>query len=483
MKFKLPKPDKPSKTAFSVIIGLIVVLLIVLGLFLGNKHLGWFRAEEPVPIPETYVPSDRAKTFGISSEEGDGPRFVKEVTIDPFSIRTGDNQYFSIWIEDPKGIERITIELETDGDPEIADMALVEGTPEAGRWLGGRIAEEFYKGNYYLAIFRAKNMIGEEKKMNILWRYEEEESQSVFDFFFPTVYAFSECVINETGDTTLDATCEVSGTRASGGNLYITGSDTIILIEEDSILGAEGGDITIDDATIQMLDRSSLFFNDGALRNNNGRVLTSEEIRIVKGETPSSSCECSAGDACCSDGCTYDADETVCWIGAWQKTCSWSSICDETADGTITRDYKTCKNGQCNVLEEETDTAFCFRDTNGDECDSSNVYCDDCRWEDECDEFAWGDEYAEITLCKNGKCKDVQGTEKTGNFCACRRETEDIVCDSILYDTVCKWNHDCHGPGLSNKKYYSWADVYKCYNGSCEHWGCEEYWENECCPL
>jgi len=481
MEFTLPKPSKVSKKAFFVIIGIIILLLIFLGFFLGKEYLGWFEREKPVPIPESYTPSERAKTFNISGGKEDGPRFVREVIIDPFAIKTGENQYFSIWVEDTNGIERLTIELETDNEPEVTDMALVEGTQERGRWLGGRIAKDFYQGNYYLAIFRAKNKIGEEKKMNILWKYDREKSQTVFDFFFPVVYAFSECVINETGNTTLNSTCEVTGTKASAGNIDITGSDTIILIEEDSVLGAEGGDITIEDATVQMLDRSSLFFNNGSLKNNNGRILTSRDIRIVKGEIPVAICECSSGDECCSDGCMYDIDETVCWIGSWQKTCSWSSICDETAHGIITRDYKTCKNGKCTVLEEETDTAFCFRDTDGDECGSSNSYCEDCSWGDVCDEFAWGDQYVDTIVCSNGRCNRTVGRVETGRMCPCRRDTDGIECDRDTPWRTCDRDLSCgEDCGYRRSCWHYCQDIYACYQSECE-WNDSRQWLGDCC--
>ena len=45
---------------------------------------------------ESYDLSERVKKFSISGKSGSGPQFVEEVTIDPFTVKIGEVQYFTI---------------------------------------------------------------------------------------------------------------------------------------------------------------------------------------------------------------------------------------------------------------------------------------------------------------------------------------------------------------------------------------------------
>ena len=83
-----------------------------------------------------------------------------------------------------------------------------------------------------------------------------------------------------------------------------------------------------------------------------------------------SSCECSVEDPCCSNGCDYDADSTVCSV--WGSCSgSYSSTCDESCDGT--QSASTCVSGACSGSTSQSCSCG-TRDTDGTSCGTKD--CD-----------------------------------------------------------------------------------------------------------
>jgi len=105
--------------------------------------------------------SDRAETFTISQDR-DFPLFNKELVIDPFRVKNGDEQFFSVWVEDPGGIERVIAEVSTDKEGEILELQLIEGESTHGRWMGSWIVRDVLKISPYSTKVRAFNEQGQE---------------------------------------------------------------------------------------------------------------------------------------------------------------------------------------------------------------------------------------------------------------------------------------------------------------------------------
>jgi len=465
-KIEINKKElKNNKKIYFLIIGIVLLLAIGFGLFfrqdIADKLEDIKTSESSDVVEESPALSERVKKFSISGKSESGPQFVEEVTIDPFTVKIGEVQYFTIWIEDPIGIEKTTLEIETEDKPEITDMELIEGSPKKGKWIGYWTAKNLFEEDYHLAIFRATNRKGEERKMNILWEYDVAERQSVFHYFFPTALAYEECVFNNPGDTTISSTCEVSGNETAGGNLTVIGSDTIVLLKQDSALGVDGGDLTLEDGSvIQMIEQSVLSINNGAFRNNDGRILMDEDIRIIF-----ANCQCEPGDECCSDGCNYDSSETVCWTGEWSKECDWDDDCAETSDGTMTRNYKTCsEEGSCFTLQTETEDAICFRDTTDDLCWTGPWGpCTDCFYGGGiCDETgSFGEKWRDVKYCEGGTCSRESSDEGS---CTCKRDTDGVVC-LIKKIIMCSSGSQCN-PCPSGCEATETCE-YSCSGGSC----------------
>jgi len=159
---------------------LIIGILIILGLGIG----GWvyFSRSSTAPAdisPANILPakksslsphilSDRAEKFSISGGE-DYPIFSKEIIADPFRVKEGEEQYFSIWAKDFEGIEKVTATIKTDKGDEVIEFQLVEGTEKEGRWEGSWLTKNISLSDSYPVEFQAVNNNNRERKSSFLW--------------------------------------------------------------------------------------------------------------------------------------------------------------------------------------------------------------------------------------------------------------------------------------------------------------------------
>jgi len=122
-------------------------------------------------IPEEELLSDRAEVFFVSGGKT-FPVFTKKLIIDPFKVKEGEEQTFSIWAKDPKGIEKVTATISTDTEDKLIELELVEGTNEEGRWLGSWITKDISARSSYPTVFRAFNKESKDTKMTLSWPVE-----------------------------------------------------------------------------------------------------------------------------------------------------------------------------------------------------------------------------------------------------------------------------------------------------------------------
>jgi hypothetical protein len=152
---------KKGITIFVLILILVLILISVLGtvFYLKLKSVSQAKPEEKI--------SERIGKFSVSGGEIPGPAFEKELTVDPLKPKLGENQKFSIWAKDPKGIKEVTGEIETDSKAkEKIEFKLVEGKNEEGRWSGVWQVKDVSSGKYYTILILAKNEEEKETKLN-----------------------------------------------------------------------------------------------------------------------------------------------------------------------------------------------------------------------------------------------------------------------------------------------------------------------------
>jgi len=164
-----------------LIIGALIIFLLGIG--------GWFyfskyqlsisvsdnTINEPKPnLPEKKLPppvhiiSDRAEKFSVSS--GDGyPVFSRELISDPFKVKEGEDQYFSIWAKDPEGVEKVTATIKTDKGDEIIEMQLAEGTETDGRWQCSWLTKNISLSDSYSTEFVIVNKNGKGRESTFSW--------------------------------------------------------------------------------------------------------------------------------------------------------------------------------------------------------------------------------------------------------------------------------------------------------------------------
>jgi len=160
-----------------------IVLLLIL-VFIGGIVIYWTKikpleikpftpgAEEIIPEEGTPFPSERAEKFYISSGEG-YPVFSKEVIVDPFKVKEGEKQIFSIWAKDPQGIEQVRATIQTDAKEEVIELKLVEGDEIEGKWLGFWTTKDISTQTSYSTVFQAINKKKEETKLPLSWQVEK----------------------------------------------------------------------------------------------------------------------------------------------------------------------------------------------------------------------------------------------------------------------------------------------------------------------
>lgn len=145
----------------------IIILLLILAVFVG------FVIYNEMTKEKDFIPSERSEKFYISSGEIT-PAFTREIIVDPFKVREGEKQTFSIWAKDPRGIEKVTATTITDIGDKTIELKLVEGTNEEGRWQGSWIAQNISTKDSYSTIFQATNKENEEAKITLFWQVNKE---------------------------------------------------------------------------------------------------------------------------------------------------------------------------------------------------------------------------------------------------------------------------------------------------------------------
>jgi len=117
-------------------------------------------------------PSDRAMIYSITGGK-DFPVFEKELIIDPYKVKEGEIQTFSIWVKDLNGVEKVTAVVATDAGEKIIKLKLTEGTKEDGRWQGFWTTKNISSQLTYSTIIQATNKDGKEIKISPSWETEK----------------------------------------------------------------------------------------------------------------------------------------------------------------------------------------------------------------------------------------------------------------------------------------------------------------------
>jgi len=165
----------------TLVIGILIVLVFGVG-----SWFYFYKYQLPLSVPgdvisgaETNLPakklpppvhilSDRTEKFSISSGEG-YPVFLKELIVDPFKVKEGEEQYFSIWAKDPAGIAKVIATIKTDKEDKTLALQLVEGTKEEGRWEGFWLTNNISLSDNYPTEFQAVNKNNQDRKSTIFW--------------------------------------------------------------------------------------------------------------------------------------------------------------------------------------------------------------------------------------------------------------------------------------------------------------------------
>ncbi len=129
---------------------------------------------DSLPVASAHVFSDRAVVFSVSGPAGTFPVFEKELVVDPFTeVKTGDKQYFSVWVKDNEGIEKVSAKTKTDSEVFQFDLYLVEGDNKEGRWLGGWEIKDISPQKDYITELTAYSKTGEITTVGNSWKSAE----------------------------------------------------------------------------------------------------------------------------------------------------------------------------------------------------------------------------------------------------------------------------------------------------------------------
>jgi len=111
-----------------------------------------------------HVWSEWAEVIPILPSDSCSPCLVKEMIIDPYAVKEGEEQFFSVWAADTEEVELMTVSIKTkeEGLPTIAvfHLRLVEGTKKEGRWEGSWQARNISYRPVFLFLFKAFNKNG-----------------------------------------------------------------------------------------------------------------------------------------------------------------------------------------------------------------------------------------------------------------------------------------------------------------------------------
>lgn len=95
---------------------------------------------------------------------------ITKVIIDPGKeVIEGEKQTFSIWAEDPEGVEKVIATISTDKREELIELKLVEGTKREGVWAGSWITKNISNRPRYDIVFQVTNTGGTQIKSPFFW--------------------------------------------------------------------------------------------------------------------------------------------------------------------------------------------------------------------------------------------------------------------------------------------------------------------------
>jgi len=128
--------------------------------------------EIPIPLVSEipHIPSEEAEFFNVSGGGDDYPKFIKEIMVDSLEVEIGDNQCFSVWVEDPNEVEEVLIKIDTDSEIKSFNMELIEGTKKEGKWFICWEVESISVSRSYRSYFWAIGQEGEKNITTIIWQ-------------------------------------------------------------------------------------------------------------------------------------------------------------------------------------------------------------------------------------------------------------------------------------------------------------------------
>ena len=159
---------------------ILIPIFIVTGIYLIFKFSKAPIEEVKTPpkkeIEEKeYQPSERAETFSISGKES-FPKFVKEIVIDPsVGVKEGEKQFISIWVEDPQGIKKVSVNLFMVEYEYNLELKLVGGTEQNGKWTTSWITKDISIGAIYRLKFEAESTEGKTNSLTLFWQNRKIE--------------------------------------------------------------------------------------------------------------------------------------------------------------------------------------------------------------------------------------------------------------------------------------------------------------------
>ena len=155
-----------------------LILFLIFAFIIGiMSYFTIFRTkllkEKEILFEEKFTPSERAAKFSTSGGL-DYPKFVKELIIDPKNPGEGEKQIFSVWVEDPDGVGKVTAVIKTNKGEETIEFKLAEGEETEGRWQGSWKAKDILIDSRYTydIDFKAVNKKGKETKVPFLWHFQ-----------------------------------------------------------------------------------------------------------------------------------------------------------------------------------------------------------------------------------------------------------------------------------------------------------------------
>lgn len=122
---------------------------------------------------EGFIFSERAERFYISGKDT-LPAFIRELNIDPFEVREGEEQIFSVWAKDINAVEKVTALVFNDTGEQLIKLQLVRGTEKEGEWMGSWITKDILAEPQYSTLFRVVNKEGKDSEMTISWQAANE---------------------------------------------------------------------------------------------------------------------------------------------------------------------------------------------------------------------------------------------------------------------------------------------------------------------